>query len=141
MSINSKIVIVDDDSIVTHALKMLLTLEGFENVSFFNSPFDALDYIKKTKPDLIMSDFLMPKMNGIEFLSEAKKIYDDMTMILLTGYADKENAIKAINEVGIYRYLEKPWDNDDLIIVIKNALERSDLIAQLKDKVVQLENA
>ena len=143
MSIDNKIIVVDDDSIVTQALKMLLTLEGFTNVEFFNSAKDALNYIKdeKNKPDLLISDFLMPKMNGIEFLSEAKKLYDDLTMILLTGYADKENAIKAINEVGIYRYLEKPWDNDDLIINIKNGIERSDLLSKLKEKVIQLENA
>lgn len=143
MSIENKIVIVDDDSIVTQALKMLLTLEGFTNLHFFNSPFEALEFLKdeKNKPDLLISDFLMPKMNGIEFLSEAKKIYEDLTMILLTGYADKENAIKAINEVGIYRYLEKPWDNDDLIINIKNGIERSDLMSKLKEKVIQLEAA
>lgn len=143
MSIDNKIVIVDDDNIVTQALKMLLQLEGFSNVNFFNSPIEALAFLKdaNNKPDLLISDFLMPKMNGIEFLAEAKKIYSDLTMILLTGYADKENAIKAINEVGIYRYLEKPWDNDDLIINIKNGLERSDLISKLKDKVVQLESA
>ena len=106
-------------------LKMLLQLEGFSNIKFFNSPIEALDFIKDedNKPDLLISDFLMPKMNGIEFLSEAKKLYDDLTMILLTGYADKENAIKAINDVGIYRYLEKPWDNDDLIRVLKDAID------------------
>ncbi len=141
MSIENKIIIVDDDSIVTSALKMLLKLEGFENTEFYNSPFEALEAIKLEKPDLVLSDFLMPKMNGIEFLSEAKKTHDDLTMILLTGYADKENAIKAINEVGIYRYLEKPWDNDDLIFNIKNALERTNLMSQLKEKVVQLQHA
>lgn len=143
MSIDNKIVIVDDDSIVTQALNMLLKLEGFSNVSFFNNPFEALEFLKepRNKPDLLISDFLMPKMNGIEFLTEAKKIYEDLTMILLTGYADKENAIKAINEVGIYRYLEKPWDNDDLIINIKNGIERSDLLSRLKDKVEQLQVA
>ena len=143
MSIDNKIIVVDDDSIVTQALKMLLELEDFSNVVFFNSPIKALEYLQdeKNKPDLLISDFLMPKMNGIEFLTEAKKIYSELTMILLTGYADKENAIKAINEVGIYRYLEKPWDNDDLIINIKNGLERSDLISKLKDKVIQLESA
>lgn len=143
MSIANKIVVVDDDNIVTQALKVLLSLEGFSDVEFFNSPHEALNFIREdgNKPDLLISDFLMPKMNGIEFLSEAKKSYEDLTMILLTGYADKENAIKAINEVGIYRYLEKPWDNDDLIMNIKNALERSDLLTKLKDKVVQLEAA
>jgi len=62
-------------------------------------------------------------------------------MILLTGYADKENAIRAINEVGLYRYIEKPWDNDDLLINIKNGIERSYLIEKLNEKIGELEIA
>ena len=50
----------------------------------------------------------MPEMNGLEFLREAKKLYPETSMILLTGYADKENAIRAINEIGLYKYLENP---------------------------------
>ena len=83
----------------------------------------------------------MPQMNGIEFLSEAKKLYSDVSMILLTGYADKENAIKAINEVGIYKYIEKPWDNEDLLINIRNGIERSDLISRLNQKIEELSAA
>lgn len=137
----SKIVVVDDDKIVTSALKTLLKIEGFSSVEFFNCPLEALEYLKLEKPDLILSDFMMPKMNGFEFLSQAKKIYPEISMILLTGYADKENAIRAINEIGLYKYIEKPWDNDDLIVNIKNGVERSSLLAQLKQKVDELEKA
>ena len=83
----------------------------------------------------------MPKLNGIEFLTKVKALYDDISLILLTGYADKENAIKAINELGIYKYIEKPWDNDNLILNIKNAIERSELISNLKNKVFELDKA
>lgn len=77
-------------------------------------------------------------MNGIEFLGHAKKLCPDISMILLTGYADKENAIKAINEIGIYKYIEKPWDNADLLLNIKNGLERSHLISELNKKIEEL---
>ncbi|UKI40331.1 MAG: response regulator [Candidatus Melainabacteria bacterium] len=83
----------------------------------------------------------MPKLNGIEFLTKVKALYDDISLILLTGYADKENAIKAINELGIYKYIEKPWDNDNLILNIKNAIERSELISNLKIKFFELDKA
>lgn len=138
---SKRIIVVDDEPIMLSTLKMLLSLEGFKNVEFFDSPFNALEALKENTPDLIMSDFMMPKMNGIEFLSEAKKICKDTSMILLTGYADKENAIKAINEVGIYKYIEKPWDNEDLLISIRNGLERSGLISELNNKIDELSQA
>lgn len=138
---SKKIIAVDDDSTLLSTLKMLLKLEGFENVEYFTNPEEALAYLKLNEPDLILSDFMMPQMNGFEFLSEAKKLYNDVSMILLTGYADKENAIKAINEVGIYKYIEKPWDNEDLIINIRNGLERSGLISELNKKINELSAA
>ena len=136
-----KIVVVDDEKIVTSAFKTLFMVEGFENAAFFNNPKEALKYLENNVPDLIISDFLMPEMNGLEFLTEAKKLYPEVSKILLTGYADKENAIRAINEVGLYRYIEKPWDNDDLIINIKNGIERSYLLSQLRQKITELEAA
>lgn len=133
------IVIVDDEPMVTSTLKTLLGLEGFMSVQFFNNPFEALEFLKLSEPDLIISDFMMPQMNGIEFLRHAKEFYPDTSMILLTGYADKENAIKAINEVGIYKYIEKPWDNADLILNIKSALETTRLKRELAQKNCELE--
>lgn len=136
-----KIVVVDDEKIVTSAFKTLLKVEGFSDAYFFNSPLEALEFLKTNKPDLVVSDFLMPEMNGLEFLSEVNKLYPEVSKILLTGYADKENAIKAINEIGLYRYIEKPWDNDDLIINIKNGIERSYLLSELRAKICELEAA
>jgi len=122
------IVIVDDEPIVTSNLKTLLKLENFPSPHVFNSPSEALKFIQNNKTDMVVSDFLMPEMNGIDFLKEVRKINERASLILLTGYADKENAIKAINEVGLYRYFEKPWDNDDLLLCIKNGLERTHFI-------------
>src|SRR5574344_1582632 len=136
-----KILYVDDDKLLTSTFCTLMKVEGFEDVTVFNNPVEAVEYLKKETPDLIISDFLMPEMNGLEFLREAKKIYPEISMILLTAYADKENAIKTINEIGVYKYIEKPWDNDDLIMNIKNGIERSHLLADLRDKIAQLEHA
>ena len=136
-----KIVVVDDEKIVTSAFKTLLKVEGFQDSHFFNDPKEALVFLQTNIPDIVISDFLMPDMNGLEFLSEVNKLYPEVSKILLTGYADKENAIKAINEIGLYRYIEKPWNNDDLIINIKNGIERSYLLSELRKKISELEIA
>ena len=135
------IVVVDDEQMVTSAFKTLLKLEGFTNCVAFNKPTEAIEFLEQNKPDIIISDFIMPEMNGLEFLSAAKKLYPDVSKILLTGYADKENAIRAINEIGLYKYIEKPWDNDDLIITIQNGIERSNLLDKLHEKINELEVA
>lgn len=137
----NNIVIVDDESIVTSSLRTLLTFEGNYNPKVFNSPFEALEYIKNNQIDLVISDFLMPEMNGIEFLSQVKQLKPGTSLILLTGYADKESAIQAINDIGIYRYIEKPWDNEDLLLCIRNGLERSNLLEKLNNKVNELSEA
>lgn len=135
------ILILDDEAMVTKTLSMLLGLEGFSNVVVYNDPNDALNYLKENETDLIISDFIMPQMNGIDFLEKAKKLQKDVSTILLTGYADKENAIRAINEIGIFKYIEKPWDNTNLIINIKNALTQTRLKKELDKKINELEIA
>ena len=141
MDKTGKILIVDDEEMATKTLSMLLGLEGFSSVYTFNNPSDALLWLKDNDVNLIISDFIMPQMNGIDFLSKAKTLTNHTSMILLTGYADKENAIRAINEIGIFKYIEKPWDNTNLIINIKNALEQSRLKRELDKKIIELEDA
>lgn len=140
MSFSYNILVLDDDTLVTSSLKSLLTIEGFSNAVFFNSPAEAVSYLQNNKMDVIISDFIMPEMNGLEFLSKAKELCPNSSRILLTGYADKENAIRAINEVGLYKYIEKPWDNDEFVLNIKNAYERAHLVDALEEKNRELEN-
>ena len=63
-----------------------------------------------------------------------------LSLMLLTGYADKENAVKAINEVGLYQYIEKPWRNEDLKLIIQNGLERRFLMEQLEQKIKEVQS-
>ncbi|MCD7879572.1 MAG: response regulator, partial [Candidatus Gastranaerophilales bacterium] len=138
MQFSYKILVLDDDKLVTSSIKSLFMIENFTDTVLYNNPQEALEYLKNNHRDVIISDFLMPEMNGIEFLAEAKKLHPNSSLILLTGYADKENAIKAINEVGLYKYIEKPWDNDQLIINIKNAYEHSQLTVKLEETNAKL---
>jgi len=135
------ILLVDDEEMVVTSIKSFLTLETDYQVVAFTSPKEALDYVQKNRVDLVISDYLMPEVDGIEFLAKVKEIQPEATRILLTGYADKENAIKAINEVGLYQYIEKPWENDDLRLVIRNGLEKRVLLKRLQDKIGEVNKA
>lgn len=134
------IVIVDDEEMVLTSLRSFLSLETDYEVLTFNAPEAALGKLKDHAVDLVISDYLMPGMNGIAFLLELKKVHPFATRVLLTGYADKENAIKAINEVGLYQYIEKPWRNEDLKLIIQNGLERRFLMEQLEQKIQEVQS-
>ena len=133
------ILIVDDEDMVLSSLRGVFTLQTDYDVHEANTPKDAIATVERTPIDIVISDFLMPEMNGIELLKEIKKLQPQTVRLLLTGYADKENAIKAINEVGLYHYLEKPWDNDALLNIVRNALEEKTLRRALATKVDELD--
>ncbi len=80
--------------------------------------------------DVILSDQRMPEMSGVELLREAKKIRPEATRLLFTGYADIKAVIDAINEGHVFRYLAKPWDADEMISTVRQAVEQHDLIAE-----------
>ncbi len=135
--------VVDDEKMITTTLSSMFKIMLKEDVIVYNDVDNALssNELMNNKVDLIISDFMMPKMNGLEFLKQAREKCPNIVTILLTGYADKENAIRSINEVGLYYYLEKPWNNNDLIKVVKNGLEKKELEDNLKDKYRELEKS
>jgi len=137
----ANVVIVDDEEMVLTSLSSLLSLETDYNIKTFLSSEEALDHIKNEDTDLVISDYLMPEMDGITFLGKVRKIKPEIPRIILTGYADKENAIKAINEVGLFQYIEKPWNNDDILIVLRNGLEKQRLIKTLQEKISEIAKA
>jgi DNA-binding NtrC family response regulator len=136
---DGRVVLVDDEEMVTQNLEMLLSMEtGYESVCF-NQPASALEYLKKNEVDAVLSDFIMPEMNGLDLLAHVKEVQPTCSRLLLTGYADKESAVRAINEVGLFQYLEKPWENDFVMMTLRNAVERSRLLKQLQDKTQSLD--
>jgi DNA-binding NtrC family response regulator len=134
------ILLVDDEEMIIKSIKSFLAVETDYRLLTYTSPLKALEDLDKIqKVDLVISDYLMPEMDGISFLAEVKKRFPLIPRILLTGYADKENAIKAINNVGLYQYIEKPWNNDDLRLVIRNGIEKTALLNQLEEKIREVE--
>jgi DNA-binding NtrC family response regulator len=135
------VLIVDDEIMVATALQGFLELETPYRVLTFTSGQAALEVLKEEKVDVVLSDFMMPGMDGVTFLRHARELRPMTSRILLTGYADKQNAIRAINEAGLYHYLEKPWNNDHLKLIIRNGIERSALFNELDARVAALEDA
>lgn len=133
------ILIVDDETVVVESIRALLELETPYTVLAETSPRRAIELAKVNPLDLVISDFLMPEINGIHLLLEIRSLYPEIALILLTGYADKENAIRAINEVGIFHYMEKPWDNDDLLTIIRTGLDKRLQLHRLHERVRELE--
>lgn len=131
------ILICDDDELILGSLRGLFLLETDYEVLEFADPIAAAEEVQRRPVDLVISDFLMPQMNGVELLKRVREAQPDCVRMLLTGFADKENAIRAINEVGIYQYLEKPWDNENLLLLVRNALSERRLRGQLALKVAE----
>jgi len=141
MSTQPTVMLVDDELMVLTALRSFLELETPYRVLSFTSPVAALDALPDEPVAVIVADFMMPELDGISFLHQAREVRPLATRILLTGYADKENAIRAINEAGLYYYLEKPWSNEHLKLVVRNGIERSALFTELDMRVSALELA
>jgi response regulator RpfG family c-di-GMP phosphodiesterase len=134
-----RILIVDDEELVTKSLRNLFLLQSEYEVVTHTSAREALSAAGTSPIDLVITDYLMPEMDGITFLSRLKQIQPQAIRVLLTGYADKENAIRAINSVGLYHYIEKPWDNDELLMVVKNGVEKRALLRELENKIAELD--
>jgi uncharacterized domain HDIG len=137
----SKILIIDDEIMITSTLSTLIQIMLDYEVFTSNDPKELIEsgLLDREKIDLVISDFIMPYMNGLDLLSLIKEKQPHIVPILLTGYSDKESAIKSINDLGLYYYLEKPWDNNELIKVIENGIEKSKLEKELKQKLVIIE--
>lgn len=135
------IVLVDDEEMVLTSIRAFLSLETDYDVSTYSNPAEAVRHFGARPVDVIVTDYLMPHMTGLDLLRKAKEVQPSAARILLTGHADKQSAIHAINEVGLYQYLEKPWDNAQLLLVINSAIERTRLLRMLEDKVLALDAA
>lgn len=117
-----RLLIVDDDEAIRRALQRTLRGEGYE-LTFAASAAEALDLLSLSSFDVVMSDHLMPNMTGIEFLKIVRNRYPDTLRVMLTGHAETQMAIDAINHGEIYRFLTKPWDNTELKVMLFIAFE------------------
>lgn len=117
------ILLIDDEPSVLSALRRVFRPAGYVILTA-ESGEAALEVLASTEVDLIVSDMRMPGMSGAEFLARARSLYPDTMRILLTGYAEIASVVQAVNDGGVYRYLNKPWDDHDLLLTIEQALEQ-----------------
>ena len=123
------LLLVDDEVNVVASLKRLLRRDGHHILSA-NSGAEGLEVLAKNKVDVIISDQRMPGMTGVEFLREAKLRYPDTIRIVLSGYTELQSVTDAINEGAIYRFLTKPWDDEQLRDQISKAFEHKELFEE-----------
>ena len=117
---------VDDEVNILKALRRLF--RGAEyNVLTAESGAEGLTILEQTPIDLVISDMRMPQMNGAEFLTRAAERWPETVRVLLTGYADIESTVEAVNKGRIYCYISKPWEDNELKILVSNAVDQKRL--------------
>jgi len=117
---SAKILLVDDEPNILKALTRIL--KDYSTTTATSGP-EALLLAHNLKFDLVISDYKMPEMNGITFLEKFMTIQPDAVRIIFTGYADLEAAQSAINTIGVYRFINKPCDNMEIINAVEKGLE------------------
>ncbi|QMV14865.1 response regulator [Vibrio spartinae] len=138
------LLLLDDENDILKALNRVLRLD-YDVVSFSDGR-EALAYLQENEVSIIISDMRMPEMDGAEFLSQAKEIAPDAIRILLTGYSDIQSTVRAVNTGGIHTYISKPWDNENLKLIIAKSAEffrltkeKERLSEELEERNQQLE--
>ena len=132
-----RILLVDDEPNVLSALGRVFRQENYETVSCAD-PVEALARLRAESFQVIISDYMMPGMNGGELLRQARMIQPDMIRIMLTGHADVNAVVGAVKTGAVYKFILKPWNDDDLRVTVALALEQYDL--KQKNNALQREN-
>lgn len=117
---------VDDEPGILAALRRLFRPLGYRILTA-ESGAAGLEVLAREPVDLVVSDMRMPNMDGARFLREVRAGWPDAVRLLLTGYADMASTIDAINQGEIYRYISKPWEDEQIVATVRDALERKRL--------------
>ncbi len=125
-----KILIVDDEKMIRIVLSKVLSKAGYEIFEAENGK-EALEKYEQYKPDLVLLDFQLPGMNGLEVLEELKEDNESLIVIMLTAYGNIKNAVHAM-KLGAYDYLAKPFDNEEIVLVIQKAFQTMNLGKEVK---------
>ena len=128
---NPRVLIVDDDEIIRVILSKLIKKEGFE-VLVADRGERALEMIRSRTADLLITDIMMPGMDGMELFRKAKELDRELPVVLITGHADVQGAVKAI-KAGAHDYIVKPFDNNDVLRVVHRALTERGLKIKVKE--------
>ncbi|OIR00933.1 cyclic di-GMP phosphodiesterase response regulator RpfG [mine drainage metagenome] len=126
MSDAATLLCVDDEQNILSALRRLFRQDGYRILTAASGE-EGLRLLEREVVDLVISDMRMPEMDGARFLERVSSRWPDTLRILLTGHADIAATIAAINRGQIFRYIAKPWDDQDVRLIVRHALERQQL--------------
>jgi response regulator RpfG family c-di-GMP phosphodiesterase len=125
----STILFVDDEPSILSSLRRLFRPHGY-HIFIAESGAAGLEVLEREAIDLVVSDMRMPEMDGAHFLEQVRQRWPHVVRLLLTGYADVTSTIAAINCGEIYRYIAKPWDDNDIVLTVRDALEHQRLASE-----------
>ena len=126
---DKNILFVDDEKNILGSLSRVFRKEGY-GILLAESGETGLDMLRHNRVAVVVSDQRMPGMGGVEFLKKAGEASPDTVRMMLTGQADMADIAGAINDGGVYRYITKPWDDEEIKLVIRAAAERYNLLAE-----------
>jgi response regulator RpfG family c-di-GMP phosphodiesterase len=140
MSTLRTLLLVDDEPNIINALKRTLRRDGY-SIFTANSAADGFDLLAEHKIGVIVSDQRMPHMTGVEFLRKVKELYPRTLRVVLSGYTDLESVTSAINEGAIYRFMTKPWDEEQIRNNIREAFEHYEMEQRNQQLTLELQRA
>ncbi len=117
----ANVLLVDDDEGVLGALERVL-LRGGYNVRPASDAATALRGCRDDRYDVVISDYRMPEMDGIEFLNTVRELHPGIVRIMLSGEADRQAMLASINEADVFRFLTKPWEDEELLDAVAEAI-------------------
>jgi DNA-binding NtrC family response regulator len=123
------ILILDDQSAIINAMRRAIDripsdlLDSRCRVHGFDNPKNALESLRDVAYDAVISDLRMPGVDGLDFLRQARDLQPDAVRILISGYGDLPSAMAAINDIGVFRFVAKPWDDAELQLTLVSALQ------------------
>jgi two-component system nitrogen regulation response regulator NtrX len=126
----SNILIIDDEKAIRKTLSEILSYEGYK-IDEAGDGEEGLKKFKEVEYDVVLCDIKMPKIDGIEFLEKAKELNHDVPIIMISGHGTIETAVEAVKK-GAYDYISKPPDLNRLLITIRNAMDKTSLVAETK---------
>jgi response regulator RpfG family c-di-GMP phosphodiesterase len=130
----ANLLIVDDEPNIVNALRRMCQNSAIPpaipdlTITTFTSPLQALSYVTDHRVDLVISDYRMPDMDGAVFLTRVKELQPDSARIILSACTDMDGIIRAINHAGIFRFVSKPWSDQDLKAAIIDVLAHRQLL-------------
>ena len=125
-----QVMLVDDEDYILKALKRTINMYTDWEVETYQDPREALRRARTTVFDAVITDYMMPEINGLELLQELRDIQPDTIRILLTGVIDIETVMSAINKAGAFRFIPKPWDDEQLLDNIREGLKFRDILLE-----------